>query len=220
LAEGIGGDDDDNRLDAIATTTSLPRVTTSLTTTTIPVPSTVVTVAPSITPTTAPSTATSRSSTATTARRTATTRSASRTTATRAAAGPNGRFTEVSDNSASFTHNPDGSSSASATPVSTNPGALVFKVTTKVLSTSGTTAEVRFTVDLTNQRGRRITFPDGLRVTLTITPSNGTAFALVLDAKEVTFIDNGETITATTSAPIEGYGSYTVDGSVEVDFGS
>lgn len=223
LAEGIGGDDDDdNRLEAIATTTTaatLPRVTTTRPTTTIaPVPSTVVTVAPFITPTTARPTATTRRSTATT-RRTATTRPTG-TTATTVASGPNGRATEASDNTSSFTHNSDGTSSESNTPVSSNPGPFVFKITTKVLSTSGTTAQVRFTVELTNQRGRRITFPDGLRVSLNVTPSNGAPFVLVMDAHEVTFIDHGETVTVATTAPVEGYGSYDVQGSVEVDYGS
>lgn len=223
LAEGIGGDDH-RRLDASATTTTavtLPRVTTSQPPTTlVVVPSTVVTVAPSITPTTVRTTVTTRRTTATTQRRTSTTRSSSGTTATTVAAGPNGPATEASDNSAAFVHNSDGSTSESATPVPANAGALVFKITAQVLSASGTSAQVRFTVEITNQRGRRITFPGGMKVTLQITPSNGSPFNLVMDAHEVAGLDNGEKVTAGTTAPVEGYGSFTVNGSVDVDYGS
>ena len=68
--------------------------------------------------------------------------------------------------------------------------------------------------------GQAVSFPDGLRVSLQVTPSNGAPFTLIVDAHEITFFDPGETITATTTAQIDGFGSFSVTGSVEVDYGS
>ena len=56
---------------------------------------------------------------------------------------------------------------------------------------------------------------------LNVTPSSGEPpFTLVADARGVTSMSNGETVTVETTTPIEGYGTFYVSGSAEVDYGS
>jgi len=97
---------------------------------------------------------------------------------------------------------------------------LTFELSTSVQSASNETASVRFAARISNQSGRPITFPGGLKISLTVTPSSGAKFVVQLDAPSVTGLASGEQVTASSVQDVSGYGRFDVVGSCEVDYGS
>ena len=214
------GDDKNADLAAVAPS-STTRVTRERTTTTT------TTSKPRVTTTTLSVPTTFGSTTPTTQRRTTTTRrsgsSNPRPTSpnTTSVAAPSGAVTEHSDNSASFSHGEDGSFSASSTdpPGGSDPFRFVIKTAAGANGVSGDTASVKFTVTLTNNTSRRIDFPGGLKITVTMRTPSGGDLVFTMAASDVTDIKPGETITLTQERGVSGYGSYEAKATCDVNYG-
>lgn len=214
LALALPGENrDDDQLDAVAetTTTTEAQAPTSI------IPTTTSTTLSLGTSTTARSTATTARTTATTRRGTTNTTQTPATTV----AGPSGRVNEKSDNSASFTHNQDGSFSASATdpPGGSDPFRFTIRTAPGSGGVSGDTASVKFTVTLTNNTSKTVSFPGGLKVTVTMRAPNGSDITFTMTASDVTNITPGETITITQERGVSGYGTFDATASCDVDYG-
>lgn len=212
LALALPGENTDNdKLDAVAetTTTTERRVSTSI----IPTTSTTLSVGTTLTvptPTTVRTTTTKKPSGGTPTGPTTT-----------VVSGPSGQVNEKSDNSASFTHNQDGSFSASATDPPGGADAFRFTIKTAAGSggVSGDTASVKFTVTLTNNTSKTINFPGGLKITVTMKAPNGSDITFTMTASDVTNITPGETITITQERGVSGYGTFDANASCDVDYG-
>jgi hypothetical protein len=214
LALALPGEDkNDDELDAIAglTTTTERRVTTTRPTTTTTTALLGATSTTLSTPTTVRTTTTRRATTATTQRPTATT----------AVPGPSGPVNERSDNSASFTHNADGSFSAAATdpPAGADPFRFIIKTAAGSGGVSGETASVKFTVALTNNTSKTITFPGGLKIVVTMRAPNGSDLTFNMTAADVTNITPGETITITQERGVSGFGTFDATATADVNYG-
>jgi hypothetical protein len=205
------GDDKNNDLAAVAsTTTTVDRVTTS----TFPTTSTTFSL----------TTSTTLPTTATTARRTTTTRGSTPTppkTTTTVASGPSGAVNERSDNSASFTHGSDGSFSVASTdpPGGADPFRFVIKTAAGSGGVSGDTASVKFIVTLTNNTAKTINFPGGLKIVVTMKTPSGADLVFTMTAGDVANITPGETITLTQERGVSGFGTFDATATCDVDYG-
>ncbi|HUR77307.1 MAG TPA: hypothetical protein VMZ22_05130 [Acidimicrobiales bacterium] len=217
LALALPGENKSNdALDAIdaATTTT----TRSVTTTTRPTTTTASTL--SLAPSTtrpAPTATTVRTATTSKPSSPGTTRKPSPTTtaACGTAGGGSGAKTESSDNQATFTQGGDGSFSSSPSADPGNNGSDGFSY--RIATARGASNTVKFIVVLTNNTGRTITFPDGLKVVVTLNPQIiGSPFTIT--PANVNDIRSCETITLTQERAIP-TGSYSVSATSDVNYG-
>lgn len=220
LAEGGGNDKRNNALDAAGSTTTTEPFPTTSTAVTTP------TTLGAITTTTAPPTVTTARTTATTRRPASTTATTKKPTPpptpnTTAVAGPSGPANEHSDNSASFSHASDGSFGVGATdpPGGSDPFRFVLKTAAGSGGVSGDTASVKFTVTLTNNTAKTVSFPGGLKVVVTMRTPGGADVVFTMTASDVSNITAGETITITQERSVAGYGSFEVTATCDVDYG-
>jgi hypothetical protein len=219
LAEGLRKDKNDNaRLAAIdntttsttfeeTTTTTFPEITTippiilTTTSTTVRTATTVKT-----TPTTKKTTG---GTTATTKKPTATTTSAPR---------PNPPFNgagqETSDNSAQFTL--PSTASPAVNTSETDPLSFLIQIVPKGANSADIVVKLR------NNTGRTISFPGGLKITVTVAQQGAESQTFVLaSASQTTLEGNGFGLTISSSgATILGSGTFTATAVMPVDYGS
>ncbi|MBA2608037.1 MAG: hypothetical protein H0U92_03780 [Actinobacteria bacterium] len=222
LAEGIGGKSDaQKRLDALqaaTTTTAFVEPTTSTTffaeeTTTSAPAVTVTTGVPATTGTTKrPTTATTRRPTATTTRRPATTAAPTGRCTTNPPPQNGFRSDEPSDNQYSFTL-PSGATSPDPIPSRSDPFSFTIKAT-------GSGNSVHFAILLKNQTARTLTFPNGLRIIVTVSQSGSPNQTYALTSSTFTSMASCESDSITSDATVLGSGSFQASATVEVDYGS
>lgn len=222
LAEGNRKDKDDNsRLAAINETTTTVEETTT-TSTTFPTVSTqpaIIFSTTSTTPTTVRTTVTTAKTTATTKKpTTATTAKPATTTTTKPRPNPphNGPGTESSDNQPAFTLGGDASPAA----VLTNSGTsdpFFFQI--RVVPTGG--SQVTLQAAIYNNTGRTVSFPGGVKITISIT-QNGVSQLFLLESPSDTSLQGGGYGISLGGAgrTVTGTGSFTASATIPVDFGS
>jgi len=202
---------DSDDLSAIAASTTstfetLPTTTSTtfaLTATTFPVPTTF-----SVTPTTKkPTTATTRRVTTTTAR--------PRATTTTVPAPHPGVGQETSDNTGSFTHNAGDTYTGSAVGACAASDPFCFN-----LGAGAGTGEVTIIAELRNHTSKPISFPGGLKITVTVQNPGGTSTQFVMDASSATSIAPGELLRLTSQTAFAENGQFTFDATCQVDYGS
>ncbi len=224
LAEGIGGKSDaQKRLDALqaadTTTTTLVKPTTSTTffaeETTTSAPAVTVTTGVPTTPapTTRPTTATTRRPTATTTRRPTTTAAPARRCTTNPPPQNGFRSDEPSDNQYSFTL-PSGATSPDPNPSASDPFSFTIKATPTAPNT------VHLAILLKNQTARTLRFPNGLRITVTVSQSGSPNQTYALTSSTFTSMVPCESDRITSDATVLGTGSFRASATVEVDYGS
>ncbi len=217
VAEGLKSDKTDDRLAAIEqpTTTTVQRSTTTrppattsstaLSTTTTPLANSATTVT------------TARKTTATTAR--ATTGTTAKRTTTTVSGSPNPPFngagTENADNTGSFTRNADGSITGAAAPACPASDPFCF-----YLSSSDAGGATKFSVNIRNNTARTISFPNGLRIVVTVNRPSGTQSQFVMDASSVTNLASKEGLMISSSTTFPDDGQYTFSATCGVDYGS
>lgn len=213
-----GGNKSNNDLLASETTTSFVEetTTTGFTTTTFPI---VATTQPIIlTPTTVKSTTatTRRPTTATTKKpTTATTRRPAATTTTAVPTPHSGAFTEQADNSVQL---PPGSATLPA-PTPSDP--FNFRLAAEVVSSAADSRQVKFHVVITNNTGKAISFPGGLKILIHVDRGSDPAVEFTLGDTSVTSISPRESLDVKSgTTTVLGSGTYTVTASVPVDYGS
>ena len=222
LAEGLRKDKDDNaRLAAIDnTTTSTTFEFEDTTTTTFP---TITTIPPIILTTTSTTvrTATTVKTTPTTKKpstggTTATTKKPATPTTTAPRPNPpfNGAGNETSDNSAQFTL--PSTASPAITTSETDPLSFLIQVVPR----GSNTADI--VVKLRNNTNRTITFPGGLKITVTVAQQGVDPQTFVLAAASQTSLEgNGFGLTISSNgATILGSGTFTATAVMPVDYGS
>jgi hypothetical protein len=212
-----GGGKNNDKLSAVAPTSTTRRVTTTTeeTTTTL-APATTTTAL--LTTTTVATTATTRASTTgTTAKKTTTTAAPTFTCPARAA-----QSTTPTDNSAAFTHNPDGSFVASSTqPNSPDPILFTIAINQGSDAPSGDTASVQFVLTMENKSPNHCVYfaNDDANMIVTLQPSGGgTPIQFAVPAGHQDPLRPGDKLTAKQTRGVSGYGTFTATATCDVNY--
>lgn len=223
LAEGNRKDKDDNsRLAAInETTTTIEETTTTSTTfpTVSTQPAIIFSTTTTPTPTTVRTTVTTAKTTATTKKPTTGTTAKPATTTTtkpRPTLPHNGPGTEPSDNQPAFTL---GGAASPAAELSNSATTDAFFFQIRVVPTGGN--QVTLQAAIYNNSGRTISFPGGVKVSISIT-QNGVTQSFLLESPSDTSLQGGGYGISLSGAgrTVTGTGAFTASATVPADFGS